>query len=78
MVIGIGRVKLVGVTISLGLIWALVAATSATAGLGVVGTFGEQGSGAGQFGFPAGVAVNETSGDVYVADGDCCSFIVGY
>jgi DNA-binding beta-propeller fold protein YncE len=33
-----------------------------------VGSFGEEGAGAGQFSNPAGVAVNEASGDVYVVD----------
>ena len=35
---------------------------------GVVGVFGQAGSGAGEFQTPAGVAVNQTTGDVYVVD----------
>lgn len=32
------------------------------------GSFGSEGEGAGQFKDPAGVAVDDTTGDVYVAD----------
>ena len=35
---------------------------------GVLGVFGSGGSGAGQFNEPAGVAVNDATGDVYVVD----------
>jgi DNA-binding beta-propeller fold protein YncE len=37
---------------------------------GVVASFGEQGTGNGQFNSPAGVAVNETTDEVYVVDED--------
>ncbi len=37
-------------------------------GLGITATFGTAGSGSGQFKEPAGVAVNQESGDVYVVD----------
>jgi hypothetical protein len=37
---------------------------------GVVGFFGSAGAGAGQFNQPRGIAVNETTGDVYVVDGN--------
>ncbi len=37
-------------------------------GLGITATFGTAGSGNGQFKEPNGVAVNQTSGDVYVVD----------
>ena len=37
-------------------------------GLGITATFGAAGSGNGQFKEPDGVAVNQTSGDVYVVD----------
>ena len=66
---------------SLGLTIALLAsaalAPGAKAGLGVSGSFGQEGRGAGEFAFPSGVAVNEATGAVYVADGDCCSFLSG-
>ncbi len=45
-----------------------VGATPALAAKGVVATFGESGTGAGQFTFPAGVAINQATGDLYVAD----------
>jgi DNA-binding beta-propeller fold protein YncE len=35
---------------------------------GPVAVFGQEGSGEGQFSSPAGVAVNQDSGDVYVVD----------
>jgi DNA-binding beta-propeller fold protein YncE len=57
---------------SLLLAWALVlafgVAQAQAAPKGVVGFFGEVGFGAGQFGSPRGVAVNETTGHVYVVD----------
>ncbi len=55
----------------------VLGASPALAGKGVVETFGELGTGAGQFAFPTGVAVNQATGDVYVADADCCSFTTG-
>jgi DNA-binding beta-propeller fold protein YncE len=42
--------------------------TAAWAGYGATGSFGTQGTGAGQFEEPAGVAVSEATGDVYVVD----------
>lgn len=42
--------------------------SSASAARGVVAIFGQEGTGAGDFTFPGGVAVNDASGDVYVAD----------
>ena len=57
---------------SLLLAWALVlvlgVAQAQAAPKGIVGFFGEIGTGAGQFGAPRGVAVNESTGHVYVAD----------
>jgi hypothetical protein len=46
----------------------LALASLAQADRGVVGHFGEAGSGDGQIGYGYGVAVNGASGDVYVAD----------
>ena len=43
-------------------------ATRANALFLQLGQFGSQGSGAGQFQTPVGVAVDQASGDVYVAD----------
>ena len=57
---------------SLLLAWALVlalgVAQAQAAPKGVVGFFGEPGTAAGQFNSPRGVAVNESTGHVYVAD----------
>lgn len=47
--------------------WAFGICGSA-ASKGVVDTFGQAGTGAGEFTFAAGVAVNQGTGDVYVAD----------
>ena len=52
-------------------------APGAEAGKVIVETVGQPGTGAGEFAFPAGVAVNQATGDVYVADADCCSFGTG-
>ncbi len=42
--------------------------TTAWAAKGVAQTFGAEGTGDGEYQFPAGVAVNQATGDVYVAD----------
>jgi DNA-binding beta-propeller fold protein YncE len=54
-----------------------IGASTASAGKGVVDSFGQAGTGAGEFAFATGVAVNQATGDVYVADADCCSFSTG-
>ena len=49
-----------------------VLACALAVGVGSAGAatqFGSQGEGAGQFGGPSGVAFDQASGDVYVADG---------
>jgi hypothetical protein len=57
----------IGSLLALGL--ALVfAATALAAPKGVVGDFGSAGTGNGQFTTPRGVAVNQSTGDVYVVD----------
>jgi len=45
-----------------------VASAVAARGHEFEGSFGEEGEGAGQLKEPAGVAVNEATGDVYVVD----------
>lgn len=46
----------------------LAMAPPSSAGTGVVDVFGGPGNDAGSFDFPGGMAVNEATGDVYVAD----------
>lgn len=58
--------KLTAFIAAIGAIFAFAA--PAQAQRGVVGHFGEAGSGDGQIGYAYGVAVNGTTGDVYVAD----------
>ena len=50
------------------LVLALGAAQAQAAPKGVVGFFGSSGAGAGQFSTPAGMAVNQSNGDLYVID----------
>lgn len=50
------------------LVLALGAAQAQAAPKGVVGFFGSSGAGAGQFSTPAGMAVNQSNGDLYVVD----------
>lgn len=63
---GLGRLCAVAVVVAVSLL--LLGVSSAVAAKGVVGTFGASGQGDGQFTVPSGIAVNQTSGDVYVAD----------
>ena len=60
------RVSVLSVLIVVVALWCGV--SSATASMGVVETFGQEGSGGGQFVFPSGTAINQASGDVYVVD----------
>jgi DNA-binding beta-propeller fold protein YncE len=48
--------------------FAMAAASAGAVPKGPVGEFGSGGSGDGEFGFAAGVAVSEATGDVYVVD----------
>lgn len=43
----------------------------------VVETIGHRGNDAGGFTFAMGIGLNQETGDVYVSDGDCCSFASG-
>ncbi len=62
-----------GLTASLAVVALTLAVPgAASASKGVSGTFGQGGVGAGEYAFPTGVAVNQSTGDIYVADAGCC------
>lgn len=66
---GASSQRRVSAAVLLGILAALVLGIAvAQAGKGVVAVFGSQGSGDGQFINPRDVAVNEATGDIYVAD----------
>jgi hypothetical protein len=62
------RATLITLLLACSLVLALGGAHAQAAPKGVVDYFGEAGSGAGQFSTPRGVAVNESTGHVYVVD----------
>ena len=62
------RSTVITLLLACALVLALGGAQAQAAPKGVVGFFGEPGTGAGQFGNPRGVAVNESTGHPYVVD----------
>ena len=61
-------VRVAGSCVAVGLGWLVLLAAPAFAQLNESLTFGSSGSGAGQLSSPQGVAVDQSSGDVYVVD----------
>jgi hypothetical protein len=60
--------SLVALCVTVGVLAAASTAAWAGTRYGLVGSFGKEGAGAGEFAAPAGVAVDQSSGDVYVVD----------
>jgi hypothetical protein len=66
------RIKRAGLCVAAAVAILVFSATSALAGTGFggspTGSFGSEGSAAGQFKKPSGIAINDSTGDVYVLD----------
>ena len=75
-VLQMGRLAMVA-SVVIVLVPSVLLTPAADASKGVVETFGQAGAGAGEFAFAAGVRSIRATGDVYVADADCCDFDTG-